>query len=163
MYLTRTWLNSEGSPSTGSVVAFHGPQTYDGKTETVSFLEVADCQKKVRLYRNYDDDIRSFIIKLQTLANVAGKFASYLDSQEEEVGTIETVQSLPELPQVFDTAKNERYSVGNLLRANLPKPETAKLPQEQEAEICRECNGIGEMFGGFACDQCKRETEGEGW
>ncbi|MBB1074484.1 hypothetical protein HUU62_08680 [Rhodoferax sp. 4810] len=78
----RIWLNSEKSPSTGSVVCFHGKSNWrhgsSQEPEIVDFIEVADCHCKVRLHRSHFDTTGEFIEKTQLLAKTLNDFAEYL-------------------------------------------------------------------------------------
>ena len=82
-YCERQWLNKEGSASTGSYVAYHGPSPW-GKDETMTFFEVADCNEKVRLHITPLDTKQDYITKLQLLADGLNKFIEFL--AEAEIG-----------------------------------------------------------------------------
>lgn len=83
MYNRRTWLNSEESDSTGSVVAFDGRLTdFDGKEYNSTFLEVADCHHKIRLHITSDDSREDFITKLETLKMEINLFIDHLKIKE---------------------------------------------------------------------------------
>ena len=81
-YSNRQWLNPDGHPSTGSVVAYHGeaPWERDGKPETMTILEISDCHNKVRLHRSEKDTLDEFISKMETLHTVIGEFVIHLRS-----------------------------------------------------------------------------------
>lgn len=81
-YTNRAWLNSAKSPSTGSVVAYHGNAKYGLKKKIVAFLEISDCHSKVRLHQSNTDSIKDFIKKLKKLSKVAKKFAKHLKMGE---------------------------------------------------------------------------------
>jgi hypothetical protein len=82
MYSKRVWLNKDGSPSTGSVVAFYGETTWRKEKDVSTFLEVADCHDKIRLHRTHDDSMEDFVKKLRLLATTANDFATFLESEE---------------------------------------------------------------------------------
>ena len=78
-YNKRTWLNKETSDSTGSVVAFDGMITdYKGKDYQSTFLEIADCDNKIRLHITSDDTVQDFIDKLTLLKTNIEEFIDYL-------------------------------------------------------------------------------------
>lgn len=79
-YSNRQWLNPDGHPSTGSVVAYHGksPWDRDGKSDVMTILEISDCHSKVRLHRSETDTLESFVKKMETLRDVVDEFVSHL-------------------------------------------------------------------------------------
>lgn len=78
-YNKRTWLNKETSDSTGSVVAFDGRITdYKGKDYQSTFLEIADCNNKIRLHITSDDTVQDFIDKLTLLKTNIEEFIDHL-------------------------------------------------------------------------------------
>ena len=79
-YSNRQWLNPDGHPSTGSVVAYHGesPWDRDGKPDMMTILEISDCHNKVRLHRSEKDTMEEFIGKMETLRDVIDDFVSHL-------------------------------------------------------------------------------------
>lgn len=81
MYNKRTWLNSEKSDSTGSVVAFCGRIVdFKGKEYNSTFLELADCGSKIRLHQTSDDTTDDFIAKMELLRNEIDEFVKYIKS-----------------------------------------------------------------------------------
>lgn len=81
LYNKRTWLNSENSDSTGSVVAFNGRLIdFDGKEYNSTFLEIADCRNKIRLHITSDDTKEDFITKLKLLNNEINLFINHLEN-----------------------------------------------------------------------------------
>ena len=79
-YNKRTWLNSIKSDSTGSVVAFDGKVTdFKGKEYNSTFLEIADCQNKIKLHQTSDDTRKDFIKKMKLLNSEIEKFISHLE------------------------------------------------------------------------------------
>jgi len=79
MYSNRTWLNPIESDSTGSIVCYSGKVTYKRKPVSSTFIEISDCQNKVRLHLSSDDTVEDFIRKLSVLKKEIGKFIEYLD------------------------------------------------------------------------------------
>lgn len=78
----RVWLNNEDSPSTGSIVVYHGPSNYpssDGQEITVSFVEVADCHSKVRLHQTHKDTDEQFIEKVKLMRDTLTYFIQKLE------------------------------------------------------------------------------------
>ena len=86
MYNKRVWLNPPDSPSTGSVVAYHGPANWGKDTEPQdeSFFEVADCHSKARIHRCKFDNMEDFINKLERLSQEAQAFAEHLKLANEK-------------------------------------------------------------------------------
>jgi len=84
MYNKRTWLNSEDSDSTGSVVAYDGVvTTYDNDEQLPwTYLEIADCRTKIRLHRTKDDTKEDFINKMKLLKNEIELFVNHLEKEE---------------------------------------------------------------------------------
>lgn len=83
IYNDRQWLNSDKSPSTGSVVAYDGPSNWDEGERTV-FFEVSDCHVKARLHKSKLDTTDDFISKMRKLAEAANRFADHLEKTKEE-------------------------------------------------------------------------------
>ena len=85
MYNKRIWVNSENSPSTGSVVAYHGPANWgnskeDRKNDT--FFEVSDCHTRARLHRSRFETEEEFIKKMELVRDAAAEFIFYLKNKE---------------------------------------------------------------------------------
>lgn len=78
MYNKRTWLNKEGSPSTGNIIAYDGVTTWKGEAIRNTFLSISDCNNSVRLHRIEDDTIDDFIEKMELLNSEIGEFITYL-------------------------------------------------------------------------------------
>lgn len=106
-YAKRVWLNKEGSPSTGSAVAFHGNITWRDEQELSTFFEVSDCHCKVRLHRIKDDSLSDFIEKLRVLAKTAEDFADFLDLEleAESEASVEPTSTLVENANEADEAR----------------------------------------------------------
>jgi len=83
-YSDRKWLNPEGSPSTGSVTAYHGapPWKQGRKKEMLTLLEIADCHGKVRLHRTDYDTAEDFISKMEKLRSVIDGFIAHLRKEK---------------------------------------------------------------------------------
>jgi len=84
MYNKRTWLNSEKSDSTSSVVAFDGEVTDldTGKKWPHKFLEIADCHHKIRIHLTSDDTDMDFLYKMKVLRAEIDEFIAYLENVE---------------------------------------------------------------------------------
>jgi len=81
-YNTRTFLNSDNSPSTGSIVCFDGKIRWSKKQnepERTSFVEIADCQVKIRLHRTIEDSAEDFIEKIKKMEIDLAKFRNHLE------------------------------------------------------------------------------------
>lgn len=89
-YNKRTWLNSSQSDSTGSIVAFDGEVTYKGDNVPSRFLEISDCQTKVRLHQTWGDSKDDFIFKMRLLKSEIELFISHLEKSEQDDTRIQT-------------------------------------------------------------------------
>lgn len=83
-YKKSVWLNSNSSPSTGSVVVFHGKTQWKKDTETRTFLEVADCYYKVRLHKIESEPMEDFIAKLKKLETLTHDFRLFLENEKQK-------------------------------------------------------------------------------
>jgi hypothetical protein len=84
-YSNRQWLNPEGHPSTGSIVAYHGkaPWKNNKKQTKMTILEISDCHEKVRLHRGDTDSMEEFIWKMKKLRDVVDEFIDHLSHKKE--------------------------------------------------------------------------------
>ena len=84
-YNKRLWLNGKQSSSTGSVVAFSGKIKWNKKDEgrINRFLEISDCQVKVRLHQCYEDTDKMFIKKLKKLRNFIDKYIEFIEGENQ--------------------------------------------------------------------------------
>ena len=80
MYNKRTWLNIENSDSTSSIVAFDGDVTYKNEPIESRFLEITDCQTKIRLHQTTDDTKENFIAKMKLLKSEIEQFINHLEN-----------------------------------------------------------------------------------
>ena len=83
LYNTRTWLNELSSPSTGSVVCYHGIQEYPDEKEPYEnlFLEISDCHVKARLHKTIHESKNDFINKLKDLRGSITDFIYHLEKE----------------------------------------------------------------------------------
>lgn len=84
MYSKRTWLNRNDSPSTGSVVAYDGTNTYGDGEYRSTFLKIYDCFESVKLHKADYDTMDDFIDKLKLLKNDIEAFIAYLEENKDE-------------------------------------------------------------------------------
>lgn len=80
-YNRRIWLNSENSRSTGSLVCFDGKTDFSDGPDRDSFIEIADCQGKVRLHKSSYDSVDEFTQKLSMLRNEIDRFINHLKTE----------------------------------------------------------------------------------
>lgn len=79
-YNKRTWLNPITKDASSSVVAFSGTVTdFKGKTYPSTFLEISDCQHKIRLHQTSDDSREDFIEKMKLLKSEIELFINHLE------------------------------------------------------------------------------------
>lgn len=93
-YNDRKWLNPDNRPSTGTVVAYHGPSPWD-PDDISTFFEVSDCHYKVRLHPTNLDSLADFAKKLRILENTAKQFADYLDAVVAQQSTMKIIRKRP--------------------------------------------------------------------
>lgn len=84
MYCKRTWLNREGSPSTGSIVCFDGDTTHNGNTARNVFVSISDCYNSARLHLTEDDSVEDFVDKITLLRDELTYFINHLESYKED-------------------------------------------------------------------------------
>lgn len=77
-YNTRAWLNSDDSPSTGSIVCFSGLTKYSDGIDTNCFIEMADCHQKARIHKTFSDTMEDWILKVETLHKNIENYLTYL-------------------------------------------------------------------------------------
>lgn len=80
-YKSEKWLNSNDSPSTGSVVCYDGYIEYAEGESPCTFIEIADCHQKVRLHRCHTDSLKEFIEKIDKLSIEINKFKCHLENK----------------------------------------------------------------------------------
>lgn len=71
-------LNPPNHPSTGHVVAYDGASPWR-KKEKYAYLEISDCQQKIRLHLARTDSTKDFVRKLKILRKVLDKFIKHLE------------------------------------------------------------------------------------
>ena len=81
MYSNRRWLNPLKSDSTSSVVTFDGKVTYNNKSVDSRFLEITDCQNKIRLHQTTDDTKQDFIKRMKILKSEIEQFINHLENK----------------------------------------------------------------------------------
>lgn len=77
-YCSRTWLNADDSPSTGSIVCYDGELDWADGKDIAMYVEVADCHGKVRLHKSYQDTTLEFVEKIDKMIEALSKFRSHL-------------------------------------------------------------------------------------
>lgn len=82
-YNKRTWLNSNKSDSTSSVVAYDGKVTDMDTKQQVDyrFLEVSDCRNKIKIHQTSDDTKNDFTNKIKLLKDEIELFINYLENK----------------------------------------------------------------------------------
>lgn len=78
--LTRE-LNEEDSPSTGSITAYDGDIEYsdDGEQPCI-FVEIADCNQKIRLHQSHTDTTADFLAKIGKMIDILKDFRFHLNN-----------------------------------------------------------------------------------
>lgn len=97
-FKSEKWLNQEDSPSTGSIVCYDGDIEYsdDGESPCV-FLEIADCQSKVRLHQAHTDTTEEFIDKIDSIINQLKRFRNHLIYESPHKPTERKFQHFPDI------------------------------------------------------------------
>lgn len=75
------YLCSETSPSTSTVTVFDGVVGHKDKTSHTTFIEVASCLAKAKMFKYDNDSWEDFVSKLRNLADVANEFADYCEEK----------------------------------------------------------------------------------
>ena len=81
-FCKRYFLNDPSSPSTGSVVAYDGPDPWKPE-DRFTFLEVGDCHVKARIHQTALEGPTQFILKMERLRAVLDVFIIHLKSENE--------------------------------------------------------------------------------
>lgn len=83
LYNSRKFLNSDNSPSTGSICCYDGAVKFNTmkSREKVMFVEIADCHQKARLHKSGDDTNKDFIDKVKLLRDELNSFIEHLEKQ----------------------------------------------------------------------------------
>lgn len=81
---TRTWLNTEDSPSTGSIIYYEGEKQYSDGPFHHMFIEISDCHVKARLHKAKYDSKEDFINKLKLMRRDIDLFIKHLENQNNE-------------------------------------------------------------------------------
>ena len=81
MYNKRTWLNKNSLSSTGSIVCFSGNATYGDKDPYfVQFVEVSDCNGKVKIHQGKFETNLHFLKKVKRMKDELLKYIEYLEN-----------------------------------------------------------------------------------
>lgn len=83
-YNRRIWLNENISPSTGSIVCYHGVAKYPEDKEPFEnmFIEISDCHVKARLHKTQFENKNQFIGKLRELRLEITRFIDHLEKEQ---------------------------------------------------------------------------------
>lgn len=77
-YNTRTWVNDDDSPSTGSIVCYDGMYTDDDKPFRNLFVEVSSCHEKARLHKMWNEHPDLFYNKIKMMRDALTDFMRHL-------------------------------------------------------------------------------------
>ena len=77
-YKSEKWLNNPDSPSTGSIVCYDGDIEYDSGESACRFVEISDCNTKVRLHQCHTDTSIDFLHKIELLISELDGFRKHL-------------------------------------------------------------------------------------
>ena len=83
VFCRREFLNDPLSPSTGSVVAYDGPDAWK-PDEQFTFMEVGDCHVRARIHQTTLEGRDQFILKMKLLRTVVDEFISHLGEEQAE-------------------------------------------------------------------------------
>lgn len=89
VYNERVWLNDDDSPSTGSIVCYHGPASWysdegSKKRDEIFFVEVSDCHVKARLHAVRFDTMDQFRAKVRGMRDALDRYLDHLEGIEKE-------------------------------------------------------------------------------
>lgn len=74
-------LNDPLSPSTGAATFYAGKSPWPKAIKKYMFMELSDCQGKVRLHISQIDTEKAFIRKMKRLHKELGKFIEHLEAK----------------------------------------------------------------------------------
>lgn len=74
-------LNDPLSPSTGQVTFYAGKSPWPKHIKKYFFMEVSDCNSKVRLHISQVDTEAMFLRKMKRLHKSLGKFIEHLEAK----------------------------------------------------------------------------------
>jgi hypothetical protein len=80
-YCKKVWLNKEDSPASGSMVCFDGEVRWREKPDVTSYIEIADCQTKIKIHRIYEDTEDDYIEKIILMRNTLNDFIQHLQAK----------------------------------------------------------------------------------
>ena len=78
-YNKRTWLNSEESSSTSSIICFDGNVEYSDKVYRDTFLKIYDCKNSITIHNKEMESIENFTSKLKLLKEEIELFINHLE------------------------------------------------------------------------------------
>lgn len=83
LYNKRTWLNGYDSHYTGSIVCVDVKDLVNrGKhMDSYSFVEISDCNGKVRIHNDLNHGIDSYIEKLRTIQTELALYINHLEQE----------------------------------------------------------------------------------
>ena len=79
LFSRREFLNDPNSPSTGSVVAYDGPDPWKPE-DRFTFLEVGDCHVRARIHQTTLEGREQFILKIKLLRTIVNEFIEHLEA-----------------------------------------------------------------------------------
>lgn len=80
-FKAHTELNPPTSPSTGSITCYHGESAWKGWKDPYMFMDIADCNGKVRLHLTQKETKKDFIKKVRKLRNALDEYLEFLENQ----------------------------------------------------------------------------------
>ncbi len=82
-YNTCVRLNKEDSPSSSSIVCYHGDiKRHDSTNEECMFITISDCYGKIILHKTSYDTKEDFIEKIDKIIEQLVKFKEHLVSDK---------------------------------------------------------------------------------
>jgi len=77
-FKSEKWLNPLSSPSTGSVICYHGQSPWNKQKEKIAFVQINDCHNSVRLHKVDSDSKKDFANKIGVLIEELEQYRNYL-------------------------------------------------------------------------------------
>ena len=81
-FCKKLWLNKSDSPSTGSVVVYHGKSSWfdpkSGLPVEDFFVEISSCREKARIHKSDIDSVEDYVLKITILRDCLTEYLEHL-------------------------------------------------------------------------------------
>lgn len=94
-YNDRLFLNTKDCGATSAMVLFDGiDHTYDNKPVRLSFVEISDCHRKVRIHQTHDNTPSEYLDKIKLIYSRLGSYIKHLQQNIDEDAVIKNGNNL---------------------------------------------------------------------